>query len=163
MVWGDVEIPDVPDTAVKPGADDAVAEAFTGALVSRSEVADPNDVTYKNALVVSEFRDSESGEVRFVKEWAFRDKVLTPAANREIGEVVSFSLIPFDGQSEVKGEQEFDDYVEQILETRWWPVAGVETARVEGGGGEPGRATMFAVIACVVATVLVVGVLRRVR
>lgn len=170
VIWGDVAIPEIADTAKKPGGgSDVKAITVTGRLISKSKIADPTKVTYKNALFVSEFGVEGQDKPILVKEWAFRDKQLTPASAREIGAVVTFELIPFDSQTEVKGEQEFDDYLEDIekmLEPRWWPVtdggdgADGEPRVAERDPGNTKRANLFATIACLLAILLVAGLAR---
>lgn len=167
VLWHDVEIPDIPDSAEKPSAKPPEAIDVTGVLLSKSEIADPNTVTYKNAQFVSEFEvvDGLDTETVLVTEWAFREKKLTSASQRKIGEEVSFRLVPFKDQErvqkELKGEQTFDQYdepIERLYEARYWPVAKPASGEAEPENiANPKRATLFASLACVIA-VLSVGV-----
>jgi lysophospholipase L1-like esterase len=161
--WDDVVIPVKP-----PSTENSDAIEVTATLVSMSAIADPNKVTYKNALFVSQFERVDNGESILIKEWAFRDKEMTPASERVADQEVTFQLVPFDSQAEGKGEQTFDDYdadVEMMLLPRYWPLPteSADAAPDQTSKGNPKRANTIAAVVCLLATIGVTGLARRLR
>ena len=178
--WGDVTIPDIPDTAKKPASAPAPTEALqiTGTLIMKSAIKDPNSVTYKNAIFLCEYQVDEvvdgdyDGQTILVKDWAFRDKELTRASLRKLGDKVPLKLVPFDTKTKLQSEQEFNDIdtedIDKLTMLNYWsePVdpSGDQAALQPGGSGATAnktRANTIAVIACAMATMLVVALARR--
>ena len=165
--WEDVAIPDIPDgLATQPGGGTLTIRAT---LLAKSSVVDPSTVTYKNAIFVCEYRVDEvlggnySGETILVKHWAFRDKQLSTASRRELDTGVTLELVPFEAKPELASEQGFDDFdedVEKMLAPRFWAMGEAEEV---ADTSDPARANLLATAACLLATILVIGIANRLR
>lgn len=167
--WEDVAIPDIPDPTA--GGPDAAPVTLRATLLAKSAVVDPSTVTYKNAIFTCEYRVDEvlsgtyAGETILVKHWAFRDKQLTAAGLRKPDTQVTLELVPFESKAALASEQGFDDYeedVEKMLAPRYWAEGEAEAA-ADTDTANPQRATLFASVSCLVATLLVVALAVRLR
>ena len=177
VTWEDVAIPDIPDTATKPGGASEKTESLqlTGTLIMKSAIKDPNSVTYKNAIFWCEYQVDEitageyEGETILVKDWAFRDKKLTSASRRKVGDKVSLNLVPFANRTKLQNEQEFNDIdfevdVDKLLMLPYWSEPLPEAEGSLSGAttaGNGARASVIASAACFLAALLVIALTQR--
>ena len=79
-------------------------------LIEKPKIPDPNQTTYKDLLYVADYeiietisgQIPEEGKKIAVVNWAFKNRVLLPSANYEIGSVRNLQLMPFEEMKDLQ-------------------------------------------------------------
>lgn len=79
-------------------------------LIEKPKIPDPNQTTYKDLLYVADYeiietisgQMPEEGKKIAVVNWAFKNRVLLPSANYEIGSVRNLQLMPFEEMKDLQ-------------------------------------------------------------
>ena len=86
-------------------------------LIEKPKIPDPNQTTYKDLLYGADYeiietisgKVPEEGKKIAVVNWAFKNRVLLPSANYEIGSVRNLQLMPFEEMKDLQTlEQMYD-------------------------------------------------------
>ena len=79
-------------------------------LIEKPKIPDPNQTTYKDLLYVADYeiietisgQIPEEGKKIAVVNWAFKNRLLLPSANYEIGSVRNLQLMPFEEMKDLQ-------------------------------------------------------------
>ena len=107
-------------------------------LIEKPKIPDPNQTTYKDLLYGADYeiietisgKVPEEGKKIAVVNWAFKNRVLLPSANYEIGSVRNLQLMPFE---EMKDLQTLEQMYEGDNFDLFWelPKTSEKTQEIE--------------------------------
>ena len=107
-------------------------------LIEKPKIPDPNQTTYKDLLYGADYeiletisgKVPEEGKKIAVVNWAFKNRVLLPSANYEVGSVRNLQLMPFE---EMRDLQTLEQMYEGDNFDLFWelPKSPVKTKEIE--------------------------------
>lgn len=99
----------LPKTELRPAAPTAdAARELVGTLIERSNIEDPTQTPYAEAVFSTVFK-TDDGSEHFVFFWGFRKRQLEPAAALEPGRRYRLKITPFEGNAAANRSTRLDD------------------------------------------------------
>ena len=107
-------------------------------LMEKPKIPDPNQTTYKDLLYGADYeiletisgKVPEEGKKIAVVNWAFKNRVLLPSANYEVGSVRNLQLMPFQEMSDLQTLEQM--YEGDNFDLFWeLPKSPVKTKEIE--------------------------------